>query len=86
MLRPITLTLSYDQAADWYVATDHFSTVYGDGQTADEAVRDYKTSLAEYAALVERGAADGDRFDAAEMTYLGTYLRRTHTYHSSKAR
>jgi hypothetical protein len=54
--QPISLRVERDDDGSFIVSDDKFA-VYGQGATLDEAIADYKTSLAEYAELVESQAA-----------------------------
>lgn len=75
-ISPVQVTLSREDDG-WYVLEADDGTVYGDGATIAEAIRDFRECFVEYLELVESSARSGNPFDAAELLRLGQYLVRT---------
>lgn len=63
----IVLAVEHDD--DGFLASDSFSTVYGDGKTSNQAVGDYWKSLINYYQILE-AAASGDRSTALAFKRL----------------
>ena len=73
---PLTVTLECDDGL--FVVCDEVFFVYGDGESAKEAMTDYETSLVEFYQLVKARAGE-DIHDQRLLEYLQFYLRRRNT-------
>lgn len=69
---PITVTVEKDD--DLFIASDDIFSIYGDGGTSVEAIKDYKISLIDYYQLVE-ARAESDRQTLQLFKHLQLYLR-----------
>ncbi len=74
---PVVLHVEQDEDGE-FIATDDFSTVYGNGRTPEEAITDYRQSLISYYEVLESHERDNEP-TARLLRRLGRYLRRTHT-------
>lgn len=66
------LVVSFEQADGKIIASDDVFYMYGEGNTRQDAVRDYLSSLSEYYSLL--GSHD-DAPSVELFSYLQTYLR-----------
>lgn len=72
LAKPIEVT--FERAGGKIVASDDLFHMYGEGNTRQEAVRDYLSSLAEYYMLL--GSCD-DKPSLELFSFLQTYLHTT---------
>jgi hypothetical protein len=70
LIQPLAITL--ESADGSIIASDEVFHVYGEGDTRQESVEDYLSSLAEYYALLETCE---DAPSVELFSYLQTYLR-----------
>ena len=73
LLQNITIIVAKDD--DGWAVSDGFSVVYGDGETAHEAIEDYIAALIEYYELTARGVERGDAGERAALRRIRTYVQ-----------
>jgi hypothetical protein len=74
LVRPLTVTIGADEDG-WNVLSDEVFQVYGDGDTLEDARRDYIASLIEYYRMVERDSDNGDESARRELDRVQAYVR-----------
>jgi len=74
IVQPLQITIEQDDN-DSFVVSDDIFLVYGDGNTKQEAIKEYVESLIEYFQLVENGAAS-NHFDKMLLSELQSYIQR----------
>lgn len=72
LVAPLLVTIERDEQG-WFVVGDDIFLQWGEGETANTALADYRSTLAEYYALVSAGAlsCEGDR---RELQRLQRYI------------
>jgi hypothetical protein len=73
VVMPLPVDVEVDETG-YVVVSDAVFAVYGDGSSFEAAWRDYRTSLAEYCAMVRADATRGPE-DEREYQRLLTYIQ-----------
>jgi len=69
---PLVVTVERGESG-WYLASDQLFLQWGEGQTPEEAISDFRSTLAEYYDLVAQGASTSES-DSLELRRLQQYV------------
>ena len=75
IVKPFQVVIEQDENSRILVSEELF-LMYGIGDTLDDALRDYETSLMEYYELVSEQAGDNDPPTQALFRHLQRYIRK----------